>query len=64
MTYRRVLFRIPPEREDELMAQLWQQGTLGVESRANGEGALLVEAFFAGDTALEEWGGWGGWAGS
>ena len=45
MTHR-VMYRVAPESEDELVTRLWLAGTQGVESRAGADGDLLVEAFF------------------
>jgi ribosomal protein L11 methyltransferase len=53
MTLRRVLYRVSPRGEDELVTRLWLSGTVGVETRADAEGRLLVEAFFADETEPE-----------
>lgn len=45
MTHR-VMYRVAPESEDDLVTRLWLAGTQGVESRPGADGDLLVEAFF------------------
>ena len=47
MTAQRVVYRVSPEGEDLLVAQLWRYGTLGVETRDGGGEGVLVEAYFA-----------------
>jgi ribosomal protein L11 methyltransferase len=48
--YRRLLFRLPPNLEDTLVAELWLAGTLGVQSVAEADGRLRVEAYFPEDS--------------
>ncbi len=53
MPYRRLLFRLPPDLEDSLVAELWLAGTQGVQSLPCDDGRLRVEAYFpAGEDAL------------
>jgi ribosomal protein L11 methyltransferase len=49
VSQQRVVYRIAAEDEERLVARLWQYGTLGVETRDAGGGAVLVEAYFAGE---------------
>jgi ribosomal protein L11 methyltransferase len=44
--YRRLLYRLPPDLEDVLVAELWLAGTQGVQSSADTDGRLCVEAYF------------------
>ena len=41
-------FRVPPNRRDELVAELWVEGTRGVEIRSESESEVLVAYFEAG----------------
>lgn len=49
MPYRRLVFLLPPDREDALVTELWLAGTLGVQSAAAGDGRLRLEAYFPAD---------------
>ena len=53
-TWRRRVFLLPAELEDELAAALWEAGTLGVETRPAGPGddRLRAEAWFDGEPDL------------
>lgn len=53
-TWRRRVFLLPAELEDELAAALWEAGTLGVETRPAGPGddRLRIEAWFDGEPDL------------
>jgi ribosomal protein L11 methyltransferase len=62
MSFRRLVYSLPPAREDELAAELWAIGTLGTESReeetkSSGReeegGRLRVEAYFDGGVEIE-----------
>jgi ribosomal protein L11 methyltransferase len=53
MSHQRILVRSAAEREDELVAQLWRHGTVGVEIRPAGDGLILVEAYFTGEAPPE-----------
>lgn len=46
-SYRRRAYRLPAELEDDLVADLWALGTLGVESTPAGEGRVVLTAWFA-----------------
>jgi len=43
--YHRLTFNLPPEQEDELSAELWHHGTIGLESRRVGS-HTVIEAYF------------------
>ncbi len=45
----RVSYLVPAEREDELVAALWELGTSGVQVIEAGDGRLRLEAYFEGD---------------
>jgi ribosomal protein L11 methyltransferase len=45
--YHRRAYRLPAELEDDLVADLWALGTLGVESTPAGEGWVVLAAWFA-----------------
>jgi ribosomal protein L11 methylase PrmA len=45
-TLRRI-YRLPPELEDTLVADLWLAGTLGVMTEPEADGSLRVTAYFA-----------------
>lgn len=49
MVTTRVTYHVPAAREDELVAALWELGTLGVEVVEAGGGDLRLEAYFAGE---------------
>jgi hypothetical protein len=44
--YYRLRFRLPPELEDELAAELWVRGSIGVELKADGP-RVVLDAYFA-----------------
>src|SRR3954453_2947712 len=46
MAYRRLSFRLPPDLEDSLVAELWLAGTQGVQSLPGDDGRLRGEAYF------------------
>lgn len=48
MTTRRLTYFVPAEREEELVAVLWELGTLGVQVIEAGGGELRLEAYFDG----------------
>jgi ribosomal protein L11 methyltransferase len=50
MPYRRLSFRLPPDLEDSLVAELWLAGTQGVQSLPGDDGRLRVEAYFPAGT--------------
>ncbi len=57
MTTQRLIFTVPEKREDDLVAALWELGTLGVQVLESGGGEVRVEAYFdepAPDGAAEE----------
>src|ERR1700682_2331048 len=45
-TLRRI-YRLPPELEDTLVADLWLAGTLGVMTEPEADGRLRLTAYFA-----------------
>jgi ribosomal protein L11 methyltransferase len=47
LPHRRLSFRLPPDREDALVAELWLAGTTGVQSLGEADGRLRLEAYFA-----------------
>jgi ribosomal protein L11 methyltransferase len=47
LTYRRYFYLLPPDREDMFLADLWEAGTLGVQSSAGPGGQVRLEAWFA-----------------
>ena len=51
MTYRRYLYLLAPELEEIFLADLWEAGTLGVQSSPGPEGRVRLEAWFAADSA-------------
>ncbi|HVT57644.1 MAG TPA: 50S ribosomal protein L11 methyltransferase [Thermoanaerobaculia bacterium] len=46
MGYLRLTYRLLPEREDALVADLWLEGTLGVSSETGEDGLLTLTAYF------------------
>jgi ribosomal protein L11 methyltransferase len=48
MTSVRVRYLVPPEREEEVVAALWELGTLGVQVVEAGAGEVRLEAYFDG----------------
>jgi ribosomal protein L11 methyltransferase len=49
MTTTRLTYLVPAEREDDVVAELWEAGTLGVQVLAAGEpGTVRLEAYFDG----------------
>ena len=50
-TLRRI-YRLPPELEDTLVADLWLAGTLGVMTEQEADGCLRVTAWTQGDARL------------
>lgn len=46
MTTQRLIFTAPETREDDLVAALWELGTLGVQVLESGGGEVRVEAYF------------------
>jgi ribosomal protein L11 methyltransferase len=49
MAYRRLLYLLPSDLEDVLVAELWLAGTQGVQSSTVADGRLRLEAYFPGD---------------
>ncbi len=47
MPHLRRVFLLPPDREDDFVAELWQAGTLGAQSAVLSDGKLRLEAWFA-----------------
>jgi ribosomal protein L11 methyltransferase len=47
MPYLRRFFLVPADLEDDVSAELWEAGTLGVRSDPAPEGRVLLEAWFA-----------------
>jgi ribosomal protein L11 methyltransferase len=47
MAHLRRVYRLPAALEDDLVADLWQAGTLGVSTEADASGALVLSAYFA-----------------
>jgi ribosomal protein L11 methyltransferase len=46
MPYLRRIYRLPPELEDRLVADLWLAGTLGVATEVEADGRLRLTAWF------------------
>ena len=53
-TWRRRVFLLPAELEDELAAALWEAGTLGVETRPAGPGDDRLRAEAVGEIETED----------
>jgi ribosomal protein L11 methyltransferase len=49
MPYLRRFFLVPADQEDDVAAELWEAGTLGVRSDPAPQGRVLLEAWFAPD---------------
>lgn len=58
MPHIRRLFHVPPALEDLFVADLWEEGTLGVVSASEPDGRLRLEAWFDEDSPAWEPGGW------
>jgi ribosomal protein L11 methyltransferase len=46
MTYVRHIYLVPPDREEMVSAELWEAGTLGIQTSAGPEGRVRMEAWF------------------
>ena len=62
-SYRKLRLRAPRDLEDDLVSELWDAATLGVECAEEGGGEVLLTAWFAADGDLDaprllERGGW------
>src|SRR4028119_2052729 len=58
MPHIRRIFHVPPALEDLFVADLWEEGTLGVVSTAEPDGRLRLEAWFDQGSPAWEPGGW------
>jgi hypothetical protein len=58
MHYRRYGYLVPPEIEEDFVAELWAAGTLGVVSAEGPEGRVRLDAYFGEGGAEVELAGW------